>query len=61
MLSVSMAAIEVPFSAQIDTPIDISIDVREDSGDSDGTNFDDSIPSMDGIPPNTFSWHGDIS
>ncbi len=61
ILSVSMAAMEVPFSAKIDTPIDISIDVREDLGDFDGTNFDDSIPSMDGIPSNTFSWHGDTS
>ncbi len=56
-----MAAIEVPSSAKIDTPIDISFDVRDDSGDSDTTNFDDSIPSMDGIPSNAFSWHGDTS
>ncbi len=60
-LSVSMAAMEVPSSAKIDTPIDISFDVRDDSGDSDTTNFEDSIPSMDGIPSNAFSWHGDTS
>ena len=56
-----MAAMEVPSSAEIDTPIGISIDVREDSGDFDGTDFDDYIPSMDGIPSNAFSWHGDTS
>jgi hypothetical protein len=61
ILSVSMAAMEVPSSAIIDTPIDISFDVRDDPGDSDTTNFDDSIPSMDGIPSNAFSWHGDTS
>ena len=52
---------EVPSSAKIDTPIDISLQVREDSGDSDGTNFNDSIPSMDENPSTAFSWHGDTS
>ena len=61
ILSVSMAAMEVPSSGKIYNPIDISFDVRDDLGDSDTTNFDESIPSMDGIPSNAFSWHGDAS
>jgi hypothetical protein len=52
---------EVPSSTILDTPIDISLDVHEDSVDSDGSNFDDYIPSMDGIPCNACSWHGDTS
>ncbi len=48
-------------SSKLVTPIDISNDVCHDSGDSGSTNFDDSIPSMDGIPSNAFSWHGDTS
>ncbi len=50
ILSVSLAAMEMTSSSKMVTPIDISLDVRDDSGDSDSTNFDDSIPSMDGIP-----------
>ncbi len=61
ILTVYLAAMEVPSSAKINTPIDISLDVREDSGDSEYTNFDDSIPSMDGIPSNVVGWHGDTS
>ena len=61
ILSVSLAAMEMPSSAKIDTPIDMSLDVREDSGDSDSTNFDDFISFMDGIPSNAFSWHGETS
>ncbi len=62
ILSVSLAAMEVAsFSNKTITPIDISLGVRDDSGDPDPTNLDDSIPSMDGIPSNTFSWHGDTS
>ena len=61
ILSVSLAAMEVVSFSKAITPIDISIDVRDDSGDPDSTNLDDSIPTMDGIPSNTFSWHGDTS
>ena len=46
-----MATMEVPPSTSIDTPIDISFDVRDDSGDSDTTNFDDSIPYFYGWDP----------
>ena len=60
ILSVSLAAMEAP-SSNIDIPIDLTLDVRDDSGDSDSKNFDDSIPSMDGIPANAFCWHGDTS
>ncbi len=52
---------EMTSSSKIVTPIDISLNVRDDSGDPDSINFDDSIPSMDGIPSNTLSWHGDTS
>ena len=52
---------EVASFSRTITPIDISLDVRDDSGDPDSTNLDDSIPYMDGIPSNTFSWHGDTS
>ena len=45
---------ELLSTTKIDIPIDLSLDVTEDSGDYDSTNFDDSIPFMDGIPPNTF-------
>ncbi len=61
ILSVSLAAMEVASFSKATTPIDISIDVRDDLGDPKSTNRDDSIPSMDGIPSNTFSWHGDTS
>ncbi len=61
ILSVSLAAIDAPSSSKIDIPIDLTIDVRDDSGDSDSTNFDDSIPSMDGILAYAFCWHGDTS
>ncbi len=60
ILSVSLAATDAP-SSKIDIPIDITLDVRDDSGNSDSTNFDDSIPSMDGIPTYAFCWHGDTS
>ena len=60
ILSVSLAAMEAPPS-NIDIPIDLTLDVRDDSGDSDSKKIDDSIPSMDGIPANAFCWHGDTS
>ncbi len=60
ILSVSLAAMEAPPS-NINIPIDLTLDVRDDSGDSDSKNFDDSIPSMDGILANAFCWHGDTS
>ena len=59
ILSVSLAAMEVASFSKAITPIDISLDVRDDSGDPDSINLDVSIPTMDGIPSNTFSWHGD--
>ncbi len=52
---------EVTSSSKMATPINVSLDVRDDSGDSDSTKFDDSIPFMDGIPPSDYSWHGDTS
>ncbi len=52
---------EVTSFSKTVTPIDISLDVRDDSSDPDSTNLGDSIPSMDGIPSNTLSWHGDTS
>ena len=61
ILSVSLAAMDAPSSSKNDIPIDLTLDVRDDSGDSDSKNFDDSIPSMDGIPANAFCWHGDTS
>ena len=57
----SLAAMDLPSSSKIAIPIDLTLDVRDDSGDSDYTNFDDSIPSMDGIPTYDFCWHGDTS
>ncbi len=59
ILSVSLVAMKIYSSPKLNTPIDISLDVRDDSGASDSINFDDSIPIMDGIPSNAFSWHGD--
>jgi hypothetical protein len=62
LLSVSLAAMELPStSSKEDIPIDVCLDVRDDSGESDSTAFDDSIPSMDGIPINAFHWHGETS
>ena len=62
LLSVSLAAMELPSSSsKEDNPIDVCLDVRDDSGDSDSTAFDDSIPSMDGIPIDAFLWHGETS
>jgi len=45
---------DAPSSSKIGIPIDLTLDVRNDSGDSDSTNFDDSIPSMYGIPAYAF-------
>jgi hypothetical protein len=61
LLSVSLAAIELPSTTKTDISLDSFMDVREDSGDSDSLNSHDLIPSMDGIPPNTFCWHGGTS
>ena len=61
ILSVSLAAIYLSSLSRIDIPIDLTLDVRDDSGDSDSTIFDDSIPSMDGISAYAFCWHGDTS
>jgi hypothetical protein len=52
---------EVHSSSKVVTPIDTSLDFRDDSGASDSINFDDSIPIMDVIPSNAFSWHEDTS
>ena len=35
ILSVSLAAMDAPSSSKIDIPIDLTLDVRDDSGDSD--------------------------
>ncbi len=57
--SVSFSAMNVPFTTLF-VLVDKGIvsDAREDSDDSESTHFDDSIPSMDGIPATTFHWHG---
>jgi len=54
LLFVSLAVMESPSTPKIDIPIDLSLEDHEDSGDSDSTNFADSIPSMDGVPPKPF-------
>ena len=59
ILSVSLAAMDLPSSSKIDIPIDLALDARDDSGQSNSTNFDDSNPSMEGIPAYAFCWHGD--
>ncbi len=61
ILSISLATMEVTSFSKTVTPIDISLYLRDDSGDPDSTNLDDSIPSMDEIPSDMFSWHGDNS
>ena len=61
LLSVSLVAIKLSSTSKVNIPIDACLDVRDDSGDSDPTAFDDSIPSMDGIPINAFLWHGETS
>jgi hypothetical protein len=57
LLSVSLAAMNVPSATPIVIDKDIITDAREDSDDSQSTHFDDSIPSMDGIPDSAFHWH----
>ena len=61
ILSDSMVAMDAPSSPKIDIPIDLTLDVRDDSGDSDSTKFDAFIPSMDGIQAYAFCWHVDTS
>ena len=61
LLSVSLAAMNVPITSPLIVDNDLSLDALEDSDDSYSTHFDDSIPTMDGIPANAFSWHGETS
>ena len=54
ILSVSLATMDLPSSSKIGIPIDLTLDVRDDSGESESTNFDDSISSMYGILANAY-------
>ncbi len=58
LLSVSLAAMNAPFSAPVAVDKEIYLDPREDSDDSQSTHYDNSIPSMDGIPAKAFCWNG---
>ncbi len=48
ILSVSLSAMELHSYSKIDISIDLILDVRDDSGESDSTIFDDSSPTMEG-------------
>ena len=61
IISVPLDAMDLPSSSKIGIFVDLTLDVRDASGDSDSTHFDDSIHSMDGIPTYAFCWHGDTS
>ena len=61
LLSVSLVAMNVPSTSPFIVDKDLSLDARKDSDDSHSTHFDDSIPTMNGIPANAFSWHGETS
>ena len=56
LFSVSLAAMNVA-SSTTTVDKDIVFDAREDVDDSHSTRFDNSIPSMDGIPIEAFQWH----
>ncbi len=56
LLSVSMAVMNVPSPSTIDVDKDIVVDARDDMDDSLSAHFDDTIPSMDGIPAQAFHW-----
>ncbi len=58
LLSVSMAAMNVYSSTTLDVDKDIVLDTRDDMDDSHSTHFDDTIPSIDGIPIQAFHWLG---
>ena len=58
ILSVSLAAMNVPSNTPLVVDKDIVLDAREDPTDSQSNHFDDSIPSMGGIPATDFHWHG---
>ena len=49
LLSISLAAMNVPSSTPLVVDVDISLDPRENLDDSQSTYFGNSIPSMDGI------------
>ncbi len=59
LLSVSLAAMNAPSSKPLMVDKDIYLDAREESNVPHSNHFDDSIPSMDEIPVNAFSWHGE--
>jgi hypothetical protein len=46
-----------PSSLIVGIPINLSIDVREESGISDSTIYGDSIPITDGVLSNNYRWH----
>jgi hypothetical protein len=58
LLSVSLAAMNVPSSSPLVVDVDISLDPREDLDNSQSTHFGNSTPSMDRIPAKAFCWHG---
>ncbi len=58
---VSLAAMNVPSSKPLMVDKDIYLDVREKSNVPHYIHFDYSIPSMNGITVNAFSWHGETS
>jgi hypothetical protein len=58
LLSVSLSAMNVSSSPTLDLDKDIVSDARDDMDDLQSAHFDDTIPSMDGIPAQAFHWHG---
>ncbi len=54
LLYVSLAAINVPSTIPLVVDKDTLLDARDDSEDSQSLHFDNSIPSMDGIPAKAF-------
>ncbi len=58
LLSVSLAAMNISSSPTLDVDKDKVLDARDDMDDSQSAQFDDTIPSMDGIPAQAFQWHG---
>ncbi len=61
LLSVSLAAMNVPSPKPLMVDKDMYLVAREESNVPQSTHFDDFIPSVDGIPVNAFSWHGETS
>ncbi len=58
LLSVSLAAMNVPSTTTLVVDKDMILDAREEPDNPQSNLFDDLIPSMGGIPATTFHWHG---